>query len=108
MRLSVHKFLHNLDVPGSLKLARMRGQIASRKSGLAHQKEEVCALDDVEACHDHEPRWFVDQAVDSSERIEIKHQAHSRQAFADGAIKAARWVANAPKGVHGMEEVLGL
>jgi len=42
------------------------------------------------------------------ERIEIKHQAHSRQAFAGGAVKAARWVVDAPRGVHGMEEVLGL
>ncbi len=42
------------------------------------------------------------------ERIEIKHQAHSRQAFAGGAIRAARWVMDAPLGVHGMEEVLGL
>lgn len=42
------------------------------------------------------------------ERIEIKHQAHSRQAFAGGAIRAARWVVDAPGGVHGMDEVLGL
>ncbi|MEA1945364.1 MAG: 4-hydroxy-tetrahydrodipicolinate reductase, partial [Euryarchaeota archaeon] len=41
------------------------------------------------------------------ERIEIKHQAHSRQAFAGGAIRAARWVMDAPKGLHGMDEVLG-
>lgn len=40
------------------------------------------------------------------ERIEIKHQAHSRAAFASGAVRAARWVANAPKGVHSMDEVL--
>ena len=42
------------------------------------------------------------------ERIEIKHQAHSRQAFAGGAVKAARWVVDASKRVHGMGEVLGL
>ena len=41
------------------------------------------------------------------ERIEIRHQAHSRQAFAGGAIRAARWVMDASIGVHGMEEVLG-
>ncbi|ABK14614.1 MAG: 4-hydroxy-tetrahydrodipicolinate reductase [Methanothrix sp.] len=40
------------------------------------------------------------------ERIEIKHQAHSRSAFARGALRAARWVVKAPPGIHSMEEVL--
>lgn len=41
------------------------------------------------------------------ERLEIKHQAHSRQAFATGAVRAARWVASAPSGVYAMADVLG-
>lgn len=44
----------------------------------------------------------------NGERIEIKHQAHTRAAFADGAVVAARWVAGASAGVHAMDEVLGL
>ncbi len=42
------------------------------------------------------------------ERLEIKHQAHSRQAFASGALLAARWVMNAPGGIYSMEGVLGI
>ncbi|MDW7730861.1 MAG: 4-hydroxy-tetrahydrodipicolinate reductase [Methanolobus sp.] len=42
------------------------------------------------------------------ERIEIKHQAHSRQAFAGGAVKAAVWIANAKPGVYTMNDILGL
>lgn len=41
------------------------------------------------------------------ERIEIKHQAHSRTAFASGAVRAARWVVNAGPGVYSMSDVLG-
>jgi 4-hydroxy-tetrahydrodipicolinate reductase len=44
------------------------------------------------------------------ERIEVVHRAHSRDTFAAGALRAARWVAapgRAP-GVHEMREVLGL
>ncbi|HPJ30894.1 MAG TPA: 4-hydroxy-tetrahydrodipicolinate reductase [Methanothrix sp.] len=41
------------------------------------------------------------------ERLEIKHQAHSRQAFASGAVRAARWVASAPRGIYSMADVLG-
>jgi len=42
------------------------------------------------------------------ERIEIKHQAHSRQAFAGGAVKAAVWIAGATPGLYTMEDILGL
>ena len=42
------------------------------------------------------------------ERLEIKHQAHSRQAFASGALLAARWVMNAPGGIYSMKDVLGI
>jgi 4-hydroxy-tetrahydrodipicolinate reductase len=41
------------------------------------------------------------------ERLEIKHQAHSRMAFASGAIKAARWVVDARTGIYSMADVLG-
>lgn len=42
------------------------------------------------------------------ERIEIKHQAHSRQAFAKGAVRAALWVSSAPPGIYEMTDVLGI
>lgn len=41
------------------------------------------------------------------ERLEIKHQAHSRSAFASGAVRAARWVVKASPGVYSMSDVLG-
>ena len=42
----------------------------------------------------------------NSERIEIKHQAHSRDLFAFGALKAAKWVVNKPAGLYSMQDVL--
>ncbi len=42
------------------------------------------------------------------ERMEIIHRAHSRQAFASGVMRAIRWVVNAKKGIHSMEDVLGI
>jgi len=42
----------------------------------------------------------------NSERIEIKHQAHSRDLFALGALKAAKWVVGKPAGLYSMQEVL--
>ncbi len=42
----------------------------------------------------------------NSERIEIKHQAHSRDLFALGALKAAKWVAQKTPGLYSMQDVL--
>jgi len=42
----------------------------------------------------------------NSERIEIKHQAHSRDLFALGALKAAKWVMGKPQGLYSMQDVL--
>jgi len=42
------------------------------------------------------------------ERIEITHRASSRQIFARGAVRAARWAAGAPPGLYSMADVLGL
>lgn len=41
------------------------------------------------------------------ERLEIKHQAHSRTAFASGAVRAACWVAGKEPGIYSMADVLG-
>lgn len=41
------------------------------------------------------------------ERIEVTHRAHSRDTFAAGAVKAARWIVDQPPGIYGMEHVLG-
>lgn len=42
----------------------------------------------------------------NSERIEIKHQAHSRDLFALGALKAAKWVFGKSPGLYSMQDVL--
>ena len=42
------------------------------------------------------------------ERIEIVHRAHSRDNFARGAIRAARWVIGRPGGLYDMSDVLGI
>lgn len=45
--------------------------------------------------------------IGNSERIEIRHQAHSREIFVGGAVLAAGWVVNQKKGVvYEMADVL--
>jgi len=42
------------------------------------------------------------------ERLELGHFATSRAAFADGALRAARWLRDRPAGLYSMQDVLGL
>ena len=104
---------HKKDAPSGT--ARQAAEIISRVLGrkrLVHGREGLCPRGDEIGIHairggdivgDHLVLFAGD-----GERIEIRHQAHSRQAFAAGAIRAARWVMDAPAGIHGMDDVLGL
>jgi len=42
------------------------------------------------------------------ERIELVHKAHTRDNFAMGALRAAKWVTDKPAGRYDMMDVLGL
>ena len=45
--------------------------------------------------------------IGNCERIEIKHQAHSREVFIAGAVLAAKWVCSQEKGkIYSMKDVL--
>jgi 4-hydroxy-tetrahydrodipicolinate reductase len=42
------------------------------------------------------------------ERVEITHRAHTRDTFAQGAVRAAQWVVKQKAGIYDMGDVLGL
>ncbi|HEY2139920.1 MAG TPA: 4-hydroxy-tetrahydrodipicolinate reductase [Chthoniobacterales bacterium] len=44
----------------------------------------------------------------TGERLELTHKAASRETFALGALRAARWVVARPPGLYTMQDVLGL
>lgn len=46
--------------------------------------------------------------ADEGERIEITHKATSRMTFANGAVRAAIWLADRENGLYDMQDVLGL
>lgn len=46
--------------------------------------------------------------VTGGERLELIHRAHSRDAFAKGALQAAMWLYDKPNGLYDMRDVLGL
>jgi len=46
--------------------------------------------------------------ADDGERVEITHKATSRMTFANGAVRAAVWLADKDRGLYDMQDVLGL
>ena len=42
------------------------------------------------------------------ERMELTHRAASREIFARGALRAAKWIVHKPPGLYSMQDVLGL
>jgi 4-hydroxy-tetrahydrodipicolinate reductase len=44
----------------------------------------------------------------TGERIEITHRSSSRATYAQGSLRAARFVAGRPSGLYDMRDVLGL
>lgn len=46
--------------------------------------------------------------ADEGERLEITHKASSRMTFANGAVRAAIWLADKDRGLFDMQDVLGL
>ena len=44
----------------------------------------------------------------TGERIEITHRSNSRATYAQGALRAARFLRDKPNGLYDMQDVLGL
>jgi 4-hydroxy-tetrahydrodipicolinate reductase len=46
--------------------------------------------------------------IGQGERLEFTHRAHSRDTFAQGAVRASLWLADKKPGLYDMQDVLGL
>lgn len=83
-------------------------------SGTAKQLQAI-----VKACRGEEPPAHALRIGDvvgdhtvtfgvPGERLELTHRASSREIFARGALRAAKWVVRQPPGLYDMQQVLGL
>jgi 4-hydroxy-tetrahydrodipicolinate reductase len=109
---------HKVDAPSGTAL--LLGQAAARGRGveLSSAKESgrdgitgarkqgaigFAALRGGSVAGDHQVIFAAD-----GERIELVHRAENRGIFARGAVKAALWILDQPKGRYDMKNVLGL
>lgn len=109
---------HKVDSPSGTALAM--GRAAADALG---RDLEQCAVYGREGAHGERSReeiGFVtihagdivgDHTVlfaADGERIEITHKASNRSIFANGALRAATWLAGRPAGLYSMQDVLGI
>ena len=109
-----HRFKKDAPSGTALALARAAGEALGRKlervgvagrSGFAERKKTDIGLLSVRAGDIAGEHTVIFGGI--GERIELVHRAHSRDAFARGAIRAAQWLADQASGLYGMQDVLG-
>jgi 4-hydroxy-tetrahydrodipicolinate reductase len=88
------------DAPSgtALRLAK-----AAREGGSALRDDQILAVRGGDVIGEHTVRF-----AGSGEYIEMTHRATSRDLFAMGALRAARWIAGRSPGWYTMEDVLGV
>ncbi len=107
---------HKKDAPSGTALAMGRAVAEALGRDL-----DACAVYGREGIGDERPRETIGFATvrggdivgehtvifaGPGERLEISHKATSRMTFAQGALRAARWIAGKPPGFYTMTDVL--
>ena len=86
------------DAPSGTALAIAR---SIEEGGLAVEPGRIHAIRAGDTIGEHEVRL-----AGAGERIHLMHQAVTRDLFAEGALRAARWLSGRAAGLYGMDDVL--
>lgn len=88
------------DAPSGTAL-RLAGAV--RQAGSKINDDQVFAVRGGDVIGEHTVRF-----AGPGEYLELTHRATSRDLFAQGALRAARWIADRPAGWYTIEDVLGV
>jgi 4-hydroxy-tetrahydrodipicolinate reductase len=109
---------HKVDAPSGTAL--QMGEVIARALGRDLKEAAVYGREGVTGERDPSTIGFAtvrggdivgDHTVlfaGTGERIEISHKSSSRVSYAQGALRAARFLADKPNGLYDMQDVLGL
>jgi 4-hydroxy-tetrahydrodipicolinate reductase len=87
------------DAPSGTALALAR---SVEEGGMRVEEGRIHAIRAGDTVGEHEVRF-----AGPGERIHLFHQAVARDLFAEGALRAARWLHGRAPGLYGMDDVLG-
>jgi len=118
--VEVFEMHHKLKVDAPSGTALKLGEVAAKARGTSLEKDGVYARHGVTGERKGGTIGFSvarggdvigDHTVyfaGTGERIEITHRSNSRATYAQGAIRAARWLVGRSPGLYGMDDVLGI
>ena len=102
-RVEIHEthHVHKLDAPSGTALKLGEGVAAARGT-------DADAIDYKVERRGEVPGEHAVVFTSASEQLRLQHSVTTRQVFADGALRAARWVRDQPPGRYSMREVLAV
>jgi len=106
--VEVFEMHHNLKVDAPSGTALKLGEVAAKARGATLEADGVFARHGVTGERKPGSIGFSVARGGDLERIEITHRASSRTTYAQGAIRAARFLAAKTTGLHDMNDVLEL
>jgi 4-hydroxy-tetrahydrodipicolinate reductase len=96
-----------LEILGKARQLQLKDALRHGRHGITGERTDteigVHALRGGDVVGDHTVIFAAD-----GERVELTHKASSRDTFANGALRAAQWVAKQKPGIYDMQDVLGL
>jgi 4-hydroxy-tetrahydrodipicolinate reductase len=118
--LEVVEMHHRLKVDAPSGTAKRLGEILAEASGVSYKEDTVHGREGIVGARTpkeigmHSMRGgdvVGDHTViyaNVGERVELTHKASSRDTFAKGSVRAAKWLADKAPGMYDMQDVLGL
>lgn len=118
--IEITEMHHRMKIDAPSGTALLLGQAAAEGRGLDLKSRSVRARDGVTGARPQGDIGFASLRGGSvvgehtvvfagnSERLELTHRAESRDIFARGAVRAARWAIDKGPGLYSMADVLGL
>lgn len=106
---------HKIDAPSGTAIAI--GEAIAETKGVAH--DAIAVIERAGKREKGSLGYSVMRAGDiigthevvfalNGEMLTLRHEAQSRQCFAQGAVQAAKWLSGQSAGVYSMQDVLGL
>jgi 4-hydroxy-tetrahydrodipicolinate reductase len=96
-----------LEILGETRKLQLKEALRHGRRGITGERTDteigVHALRGGDVVGDHTVIFAA-----NGERLELTHKASSRETFANGAFRAAEWVAKQKPGIYSMQDVLGL
>jgi 4-hydroxy-tetrahydrodipicolinate reductase len=93
-------------IAASLKRDLDKEAVYERKGMIGARTKSEIGIQTIRAGDIVGEHWIIYGGL--GERLEFIHRAHSRDNFAKGAVRAAKWIVGQPNGFYDMQDVLGL